>query len=161
MSKKKNNNLWLLLNAFVCVGLLLLIVGICLSMWTENALWVSGGVGIFANKDGFDYAAMGTICEILLLANLILVALYVIAFCLDYFKVGKLNYAKVMKLLSVVILVLTLVAIVLGVLYAVLTSYVQYKDLKTFYVKPAVGFYLMGAGSLANGLFGLCASSKK
>ena len=161
MSKKKSSNLGLLLNVGVIVGLVLLIVGICLALWTESALWISGGVGIFASKDGFDYAVMGTVCEIVLLVNLVLVALYVCAFCLKYLKVGKFNYAKLMKLLAIVTLVLTLVAVLLGVLYAVLTTNVQFEGLKTFYVTPAVGFYLMSAGSLVAGLLGLCASSKK
>ena len=159
--KKKSGSQCLLLNAGVCVGLVLLIVGICLSLWTVSALWISGGVGIFASKDGFDYAIMGTICEILLLANLVLVALYAVVFCLKYFKVGKMNYAKFMKFLSLAVLILTLIAVLLGVLYAVLVTNVQYEGLKTFYVEPAVGFYLMSAGSLVAGLFGLCANLKK
>ena len=161
MSKKKSGNLGLLLNLGVCVGLLLLIIGICLSIWTESALWVSGGVGIFASKDGFDYAVMGTICEIVLLANLVLVALYLCVFCLKYFKVGKFQYAKFMKFLALLTLALTITAVVLGVLYAVLTTNVQFEGLKTFYVTPAVGFYLMSSGSLLAGCFGLLANRKK
>ncbi len=160
MAKKKSNNLGLVFNCLVVVGLVLLVVGICLSLWTEAALGFSGGVGIFANKDGLDYAAMGTICEILMLVNLVLVALYVVVFCLDTFKIGKFNYAKLLKVLALVILCVTVLALVLGVLYAVLTTNVQYKDLNTFYVKPAVGFYLMMAGALVAGLAGLLANRK-
>ena len=95
MKKKR-----LITNIIAIALVVVAFIGIFLTLWlpmissdltgTSQTL---DGIGIFAEKAG-DNAALGTVCEVLLLIALILGCLYVVCYILGFVGLGKVNWNK-------------------------------------------------------------------
>lgn len=153
--KSKN----LIINIGVLIGFILMIVGICLSIWLScyssqmESLNTANGIGIFEDKSQLNCGWLGIICEIALVISLVLVASYIVLFTLQVCGVGKLPYTRLLNILSYIVLALAVVAIVSGVLYAVWAT--AEVPLKGVYLTPGVGFYLFISGAIVSGGLGL------
>lgn len=159
----KNKNM--LLNIGVALGLVLMIVGICLSIWVSGVnLEILGntskGFGIFVNKEGMDAAALGWISEIALVISMALVVAYLVMYVLEVCKVGKIDYAKIRKFLAIITLAMVAVAVICGIIFVIVSTNKIAKIEETAYYTLGVGFYLMAAGGLVSGLLGIFGSKK-
>ena len=154
-----------LITNMIAIGLVVVaFIGIFLAMWVPqitsditNTTRTLDGIGIFAEKAG-DNAALGTVCEVLLLIALVLGCLYAICYLLGFIGIGKIDWNKVLKLIAIVELLLALVAIVLGIVYCVSQSNVN--DYLSTILMPGVGFYMLSLGTLFSGIVGVYANRK-
>lgn len=156
---KNKNLLW---NLVVGIGLVLMIVGICLSIWTiSGSIWglgTSGGVGIFADH-GSDNGTYALIAEIALVASLALVGIYLVVYALELAKVAK-NLSNIRRFISLVVVLLAIVAVVMGIVY-VAVSQSEVAGVVKSGVSFAAGFYLFAGGALLSGIFGVLGSCSK
>ena len=164
----------LLLNLGAVVGFVLLILPMFLAMYQNlvgaGSLTSTEPIGIFADWSILAelYSAAGKtfpsflsiIIDILAVVLLWLASVYVLLFVLQLLKVGKTaKLDKMKRLFSLITLIVTILVAVLYVIF-VLTASVKEGSLAYAFI-PGIGTYMLFAGGLMLGVFGILASTKK
>ena len=165
----------IILNALASVGMVLLILPMCLDLFTltvkvgERA---SDPVGFKIFTDWTDYvntykllnkefaSVWATLVGVLAIVLLVLSVAYVVFFVLQALKVGKLNYRAINQILSICILVLTVVALVFGIIFMAANSFSIGSTKTSNEFGFGVGLIMLLVGGLLTGVFGLIANKK-
>lgn len=172
----------LILNILASVGMVLLVLPMCLAMYTATvsvgskagdpatynifADW-SSYVDTYKLADKTFGSAWATITDVIAVILLVLAVVYVVMFVLQLLKVGgkKADYSKFMKFLAVAILVLTVVALITAVIFTASNSLSVTGKLTNITTKYTFGFgvgsIMLLVGGAVTGVFGLLANWKK
>ena len=167
----------LVLNIVAAVGFVAVVVGLFLNVWQLAQSFmgesiVEGTTGLFAGS-GFDCGWLGTITEVLMVLVAVLALAYVVLFVLGACKVVSLP--KVQKLVALVTVVVAALVVVCGVVFSILATSEVFGTMKemaeafgesipegySLTYGPAIGYYLVAAGSVVAGVAGLLASCDK
>ena len=160
----------LVYNLLVGVGLVLLVLPLFLSVWTYATAVSETGYALFTefgdllkasfevNEGGFA-SFWATLTAIVGVVALAAAALYVALFVVELVCKKK-NFASLKKLLAFVMLVCGVVALVSGIIFTS-TNKVLMGEKVLYAMKMAVGFWLLVAGALLGGLFGLLGAKTK
>ncbi len=166
-SSKSNSNLFL--NLIASVGLILLVLPMFLAIYTRveeiGSLTNQTGYTIFTDWSTIETiyqiagqefnSACALIVDIMAVALLVVAAIYVIMFVLQFTKMGKNNmFAKINKFLSIIALLLTVVALICGIIFFATSGIVA-----TSFI-PGIGFYMLIIGGVVLGLLGYLANRK-
>ncbi len=166
---KKSSSSNLLFNLLASVGLVLLILPMFLAIYTRVE-----EIGSITNQTGYtiftDWSTIETIyqltgqefnsacaliVDIMAVALLVVAAIYVIMFVLQFTKMGKNNmFAKINKFLSIIALLLTVVALICGIIFFATSGIAA-----TSFI-PGIGFYMLIIGGVVLGLLGYLANRK-
>ena len=171
----------LIFNILASVGMVLLILPMCLAMYTSKTTnsaiskdLTNDTFGIFADWSAFAdtyklggktfASAWSVITDVIAIVLLVLAVAYVVLFVAQLLKVGKkFNYEKVLKVISIAILVLTLVALVTAIIFTSannLTLTVGRNETK-YTFGFGVGLIMLLVGGVVTGVMGLLANLKK
>lgn len=169
-------------NILACVGMILLILPMCLTMYTATvsvgskagdpvnynifADW-SNYIDAYKVADKTFASAWATITDVIAIVLLVLAVVYVVMFVLQLLKVGgkKTDYTKPMKGVAMAILVLTVVALITAIIFTSANSLSVTGKITNVTTKYTFGFgvgaIMLLVGGVLTGVSGLLANWKK
>ena len=160
----------LIYNLLVGVGMVLLVLPLFLAVWNYTTAATETGYALFAefgdllkatfevNEGGFAgfWATLTAIVGVVALAA---AAIYFVLFVVELICKKK-KFAGLKNILALVMLVCGVVALIAGIVFTSTNKVVV--GSKTLYAMTmGVGFYLLVAGALVGGLFGLLGAKTK
>lgn len=157
----------LIYNFLVGLGAILLALPIFVSVWTMGedsnfTLFEEFGDGvklIFKVNEGGFVGFWATLVAIVTVVALVAALLYFVLFVIELTNKKK-SFAGLKKILAFVMLVCGVIALIAGIVFTSKNK-VMLGNKVLYSMKMAVGFYLLVAGALIGGLFGLLGAKRK
>lgn len=157
---KNKKLIWTILAA---VSVVLLILPLVLNFWTAWAKFMgetqTNSAELFVDMGGSDSATWATLTGVCAIIALVVAVLLTVSIVLDMLNVGKIKYALINRVLSIVALVVTVLAVVFAIVACANGAVVIANETiggMTF----GIGAYMLVAGGLVSAVAGFLASRK-